>query len=79
MDFAQGKICRVQLRGGNHQLPGADHHLIVAWGGLDLTGHVYRYSYLVSFAFAAICLAAAWVVYRRFMKLGGPQNYYVAP
>lgn len=48
-------------------------------GGLDLTGHVYRYSYLVRFAFAAICLAVAWVVYRRFVKLGGPQNYYVAP
>lgn len=45
---------------------------------LDHTGHDYRHVYLASSALAALSLLTAAVVYRRFMRLGGPKNY-VAP
>lgn len=42
---------------------------------LDLTNHVYRYTYLVAFGLALLALVAGVVVYRRFMRLGGPAGY----
>ncbi|HLP24603.1 MAG TPA: MFS transporter, partial [Acidobacteriota bacterium] len=45
---------------------------------LDRNGHDYRHVYLASAGLAALALLSAWMVYRRFMKLGGPSGY-VAP
>jgi len=42
---------------------------------LDLSGHVYRYSYLASFFFAILCLFAASALYRRFLAQGGFSRY----
>jgi MFS family permease len=45
---------------------------------LDQTGHEYRYVYIASAGLAALAFLTAWMVYRRFMTLGGPPHY-VAP
>jgi maltose/moltooligosaccharide transporter len=42
---------------------------------LDLTGHVYRHTFLLSGLIALPCAIAFIVVYRRFMRLGGPTGY----
>ena len=42
---------------------------------LDMSHHVYRYSYLVSFALAMLGLISTWMLYVRFMALGGPRDY----
>ena len=45
---------------------------------LDVSGHIYRYTYLVSFIFAAACLFVGLLLHRRFVALGGLKSY-VAP
>jgi MFS family permease len=45
---------------------------------LDLSGHVYRYTFLISCGFAVLALVSGLIVYRQFATLGGPGNY-VAP
>ncbi len=45
---------------------------------LDLTGHVYRHTFIAGAGLAFLALAAMLVVHRRFMALGGPKGY-VAP
>jgi MFS family permease len=45
---------------------------------LDATGHVYRYTFLLSGVISLLGVAAFIVVYRRFIRLGGP-SAYVAP
>lgn len=45
---------------------------------LDLTGHVYRYTYLTSFVLVVFTFLTGLVVYRKFVQLGGP-HHYVAP
>ncbi len=47
--------------------------LLGVW--LDLTHHVYRHVFLGSFLLMALSVAAGLVVHRRFMALGGPENY----
>jgi MFS family permease len=42
---------------------------------LDRTGHDYSNVYVASAGMAALALLCAWIVYRRFMALGGPQHY----
>lgn len=45
---------------------------------LDVLGHEYRYTFAVGGVIAVLAVGANWVVYRRFMALGGPRGY-VAP
>jgi MFS family permease len=45
---------------------------------LDLTGHIYRYTFLASSLLALGALATGLVVYAKFIVLGGPDNY-IAP
>jgi MFS family permease len=45
---------------------------------LDRLNHDYRYTFLAGGILAFAALVSNWVVYRRFMKLGGPRGY-VAP
>lgn len=45
---------------------------------LDLTHHVYRYTYLIAGVLALFAVALTVQVWRRFTALGGPANY-VAP
>jgi MFS family permease len=45
---------------------------------LDRTGDNYRLTYLIGFAMAAANLVVMFVVYRRYMAMGGPGGY-VAP
>jgi MFS family permease len=45
---------------------------------IDLTGRVYRYTFLAGCIMSAVALIAAWIVYGHFKKLGGPTGY-VAP
>ena len=45
---------------------------------IDATGNTYRYTYAMGGVLAAIALIAGWVVYRKFVRLGGPDGY-VAP
>jgi len=45
---------------------------------IDASGKVYRYTFTMGGVLAGISLIAAWVVYRKFLRLGGP-NGYVAP
>ncbi|MBI5380370.1 MAG: MFS transporter [Opitutae bacterium] len=42
---------------------------------LDFSHHQYRYIYLIAFCFVALSLLATLVVYKEFMKLGGPKGY----
>ncbi len=50
-----------------------------AMGALvDLTGRNYRYTFVIGALLALVALIAAWQVYVRFMRLGGPRGY-VAP
>lgn len=42
---------------------------------LDTTGHVYRYTFLLSGALSILALAAYAIVYRRFLTLGGHAAY----
>jgi MFS family permease len=50
-----------------------------AMGALvDLTGRNYRYTFVIGGLLALVALISAWLVYVRFMRLGGP-NSYVAP
>ena len=42
---------------------------------LDLTGHVYRYSFLISFGISVLALGAGLVLYRKFQALGGTAHY----
>jgi hypothetical protein len=51
--------------------------MIVGWI-LDASGHVYRYTFALSWAVAVITLVSGAIVYRGFRALGGP-NHYVAP
>lgn len=45
---------------------------------LDLTHHVYRYTHLVASGIALLALLTSFVLYRKFVALGGPKAY-VAP
>lgn len=45
---------------------------------LDASGNVFRYTFAMGGVLAGIALIAAWIVYRQFMRLGGPDGY-VAP
>ncbi|MEO7933402.1 MAG: MFS transporter [Chthoniobacterales bacterium] len=45
---------------------------------VDLTGRNYRYTFVFGGLLALVALLAAWQVYVRFLRLGGPRNY-VAP
>jgi hypothetical protein len=45
---------------------------------IDTTGNVYRYTFAAGLLLACIGLVMSWLVYLRFLKLGGPENY-VAP
>jgi hypothetical protein len=45
---------------------------------LDASGHNYRLTFISGGILAALGLVALLVVYRQFLKLGGPSNY-VAP
>lgn len=50
-----------------------------AMGALvDLTGRDYRSTFVIGGLLAMVALAAAWQVYVRFLRLGGPRGY-VAP
>jgi len=42
---------------------------------LDTTGHNYRYTFLAGFILSCIAVAVLFVVFRRFMALGGPKGY----
>jgi len=42
---------------------------------LDYSHHVYRYTFLASFALTALALAVGFVVHSKFVALGGPKNY----
>jgi MFS family permease len=42
---------------------------------LDRSGHIYRYTYLASFGLTVLSLLSGWVVYRKFVALGGPAAY----
>jgi MFS family permease len=45
---------------------------------LDHMNHAYRYTFFASAALSLLTLVAFFVVYRRFVALGGP-NHYIAP
>ena len=45
---------------------------------IDVTGGVYRYTFLVAAVLSAVALVSSWLVYVRFTQLGGPTGY-VAP
>jgi MFS family permease len=45
---------------------------------LDISGHQYRYTYLMSFILTALATLLMLVVYRQFVSRGGPKCY-VAP
>ena len=45
---------------------------------LDLTGHQYRYTFLMSSGLAMVATVLMLVVHAKFMRLGGPEHY-VAP
>jgi MFS family permease len=45
---------------------------------LDASGKVYRYTFGLGGVLALLALVAAWVVYKQFVRFGGPDNY-VAP
>lgn len=45
---------------------------------VDLTGRNYRYTFVIGGLLALVALFAAWQVYVRFLRLGGPRGY-VAP
>ncbi|MEI8340853.1 MAG: MFS transporter [Verrucomicrobiota bacterium] len=42
---------------------------------LDYTNHVYRYTYLASSAITLIAALGGAILYRKFLALGGPDNY----
>ena len=42
---------------------------------LDRMAHDYRYIYLWAFILTALSLVATWVVYRKFLRLGGAKSY----
>ena len=42
---------------------------------LDHIGHIYRYSYLLSFWITLLAFGAGLVVYRKFVALGGVAHY----
>jgi len=42
---------------------------------LDLSHHQYRYSYMGSCVMATLSLVSSAILYRRFMRLGGPRHY----
>lgn len=42
---------------------------------IDMTGNVYRHTFTVGFGLAVITLTAQVLVYRQFMRLGGPKGY----
>ena len=45
---------------------------------LDLSGHNYQLTFLMGFGIAIVSLIPLFVVYRKFLGLGGDKNY-VAP
>ena len=45
---------------------------------LDQTHHVYRFTYFISGGLDLLALTCGWVLYRKFLALGGPRGY-VAP
>lgn len=45
---------------------------------IDVSGNIYRLTFVLGAALAALALLCAWQVYGRFIKLGGPKDY-VAP
>jgi MFS family permease len=64
---------------GGLLLAGANIMLGPAMGWLlDVVGHDYRYAFAVGGGFALLGLGANWVLYRRFLAMGGTHGY-VAP
>jgi MFS family permease len=62
-------------------ITGSMAHVVLgpAMGGvIDRSGNIYRYTFVAGCGLAVIALVAAWFVYVRFIKLGGPTGY-VAP
>jgi MFS family permease len=45
---------------------------------IDRSGNIYRYTFTFGVCFSIVALVCGWIVYRQFMRLGGPRNY-VAP
>jgi len=45
---------------------------------IDQTGGIYRYTFAVGCVLSILALLAGLIVYRQFVKLGGPENY-IAP
>ncbi|MFA6286511.1 MAG: MFS transporter [Opitutaceae bacterium] len=45
---------------------------------IDASGKVYRYTFVLGGFLSLVALIAAWVVYKQFVRLGGPKGY-VAP
>jgi hypothetical protein len=45
---------------------------------IDATGKVFRYTFAMGGVLAGIALISAWIVFRQFVRLGGPDGY-VAP
>lgn len=45
---------------------------------LDYTHHAYRHIFLASFSLTVLALGANFILYAKFMALGGPKHY-VAP
>ena len=42
---------------------------------LDSTGHAYRYTFFMGSAMAAIGMITTFMLYRKFMAMGGPERY----
>ncbi|HSI86776.1 MAG: MFS transporter [Candidatus Methylacidiphilales bacterium] len=42
---------------------------------LDFTDHAYRYTFAVAFIVTVLALMASLILHRKFMVLGGPENY----
>jgi MFS family permease len=76
--FPQSKFATLASAAGilgalfNVVVPGA-----MGWY-LDRTNHAYRYTFAASCILSVLGFLAWWVVYRKFVALGGP-HHYVAP
>jgi hypothetical protein len=42
---------------------------------IDMTGNVYRHTFTVGFVLAFITMTLQVLVYRQFMRFGGPKAY----
>jgi MFS family permease len=69
-----------QLASAQWIVAGIGNMLVMPMVGkfLDYTGHVYRYTLLISFGLGLISMGVFLILFRKFMALGGTK-YYVAP